>query len=906
MKKRRLLIATSVLSFVFLIFFLASAVETTQPSITVLSPNGGEIWQIGTTQTIKWNSDLVSIPEQPIIFDISLAPYCSPGQTCVALAPFVIAKSVSGSNYNWNVGSVIGVSAPVGSYTMKICRSGTATCDSSDSYFKITSTSAGNNPPRIIGIPAIPSNIQPGQSVKFSWSATDADNDDLSWSVDWDDNSGEAGACSTTRRKTGTGWSYSVSRAWAQAGTYQVKVTVSDCVGGSDSSSFAVQVGSARPSITVLSPNGGESWQKGTTQTIKWRDNGPIVACEINASTGVTTCPPPKLYDIKLVGTEPSSGTVVLPGFIDATIAKSVSGSSYSWGVGKIMGSDGLVPNGSYTVRVCQSGTTTCDSSDSYFKITSSLKCEDYSYNECPSGCSKINPPCLPCPVSSNNGTEPSPVCPSCRAPYCATPGQKEVYLNQKFELKPQESVKVIDYKNMEIKSLGILCASCPENGPCPPNPCKLHLQVSMSSIGIICPEIAGPVCDSGSKIETYIGTDGCKKAKCVPIQSTTTSTSSAGSTSTTNTGVGGSGGGGTGIGTVFDIGLGEKKEVFGASISLLRLEKDVAVLVVEEQIIIKPVCGNGICEAGEGEICVAPALASPISCEEGKECKTPQSACYITCPQDCGKVKEPIYIELNDKFKLQISQAAILKSENIKVTFKNMIASKCKEEIVSSKASSIAIKEKIEEAERTLTGSVVTDIDTEKPSIPVLKCIGSGPKALLSYEIEREKGNPIKKGVLELDLKEKKQIGDFTVAFLDYDYASRTGVFLIDKEKFECPEKCKCDSDGNTIECPVKRTCEEGKILCPDGECRDKCEIKPIEDCKYGCNYEGSCFPMGVRSKGLYCGNDLVMSSQKNSDQICENDFECSTNVCVSGKCVSKSLINKILDFFKRLFGAG
>lgn len=563
-------------------------------------------------------------------------------------------------------------------------------------------------------------------------------------------------------------------------------------------------------------------------------------------------------------------------------------------------------------------------------------KCEDYSYNECPLGCSKINPPCLPCPVSSNNETEPTSVCTPCRAPYCATPGQKEVYLNQKFELKSQETVNVVDYKNMEIKSLGLIefrCKPCtPGEQICPtcvPDS-RLRLQVSISSSG-----------GTGTTTQTK---------DAVPPSLATTS-----ATSTSSTSVGGSGGsggvycedypfsadcicregkksqkpcnppvnggcsavvsyeclnasssGGSGTGTVFDLAPGEKKEVFGASISLLKLERDIAVLVVEEQIIIKPVCGNGICEVGEGEICTVPASSSDIFCGAGKECNIPTPACKFSCPQDCSKY-ETIPVNLGEKFKLHISQTGSVEEDNLKITFKNMIASRCKEEVVSSQASAVAIKEKVAEAERSLTGSVVSDLSTDKP-ISVLRCTGSGPKALISYQVAREKGNPIKGGVLEIDLREKKRIGDiFSIAFLDYDYASRTGAFLLNNEKFECPERCKCDSEGNTIECPVKRTCEVGEILCPDGKCRDKCEVKPNEEeCKYGCNYEGSCFPMGVRSKGLYCGNDLVMNSQKNSEQICENNFECTSNVCVSGKCISKGLMNKILDFFKRLFGAG
>ncbi len=110
---------------------------TPTPSITVLSPNGGEGWTAGTVQTIKWNNNLVSIPEQSITFDIFLASYCAPGRVCIALAPYTIAKAVSGLTYNWNVGSVVGGSAPAGSYLVKVCQSGTTNCDQGDAPFSI-------------------------------------------------------------------------------------------------------------------------------------------------------------------------------------------------------------------------------------------------------------------------------------------------------------------------------------------------------------------------------------------------------------------------------------------------------------------------------------------------------------------------------------------------------------------------------------------------------------------------------------------------------------------------------------------------------------------------------------------------------------------------------------------------
>ncbi|MCX6717501.1 MAG: hypothetical protein NTU76_02405 [Candidatus Taylorbacteria bacterium] len=114
---------------------------STPPSITVLSPNGGETWQTGTTQTIKWQDSMTYPTFAPVSYDIKLATYCG-GQVCVAIAPYTIVKSVTGSSYSWGVGKTIdffGTLVPDGAYTIQVCQTGTNTCDSSDSYFKITS-----------------------------------------------------------------------------------------------------------------------------------------------------------------------------------------------------------------------------------------------------------------------------------------------------------------------------------------------------------------------------------------------------------------------------------------------------------------------------------------------------------------------------------------------------------------------------------------------------------------------------------------------------------------------------------------------------------------------------------------------------------------------------------------------
>lgn len=245
---------------------------TINPSITILSPNGGEAWVKGTTQTIKWqdnrpmptctspiNTTTGSVSTciaQAPLYDVWLTSAgCSyPNPPCV-IAPQEIVKNYSGTSYSWIV-------ANEGSYKIMVCGAGSfSLCDSSDSYFKIISAPIA-------------------------------------------------------------------------------------------------------PSITVLSPNGGETWIKGTNQTIYWQSN-KVAQYDVLLTPHSTSCDTPT--------------NIACPISPSLTIAKNVYSSSsnfqgsYGWSVGTAWGQNIPVSDGSYTIQVCQSGTNICDSSDSYFKITSSV-----------------------------------------------------------------------------------------------------------------------------------------------------------------------------------------------------------------------------------------------------------------------------------------------------------------------------------------------------------------------------------------------------------------------------------------------------------------------------------------------------------------------------------------------------
>jgi len=81
--------------------------------------------------------------------------------------------------------------------------------------------------------------------------------------------------------------------------------------------------------------------------------------------------------------------------------------------------------------------------------------------------------------------------------------------------------------------------------------------------------------------------------------------------------------------------------------------------------------------------------------------------------------------------------------------------------------------------------------------------------------------------------------------------------------------------------------------------------QAEPILICKDSCPSEGKCYPFGYRKGGNYCSDQGSFIEQLKADEKCENNFECTTNLCVTDKCVSASLIQKIIDFFKSLFGS-
>lgn len=155
------------------------------------------------------------------------------------------------------------------------------------------------------------------------------------------------------------------------AGNYFVRICLAGSATNCDQSDnyFTISSQNSAGPLKIISPNGGETWTRGTNQSITWTSPYYFVA---------TTA------DLKLVPYQAPCVTQVCPMYMLApyTIATGIqiNQNSYVWNVGYVSyvnnpANVGMGPNpvsdGQYTIQICQSGTSNCDSSDSTFTITS-------------------------------------------------------------------------------------------------------------------------------------------------------------------------------------------------------------------------------------------------------------------------------------------------------------------------------------------------------------------------------------------------------------------------------------------------------------------------------------------------------------------------------------------------------
>jgi PKD repeat protein len=162
----------------------------------------------------------------------------------------------------------------------------------------------------------------------------------------------------------------SFTHAYSDARTYKVTFTVRNNLGLSTQSTATVKVTNSNASpLNIISPNGGEVWQKGSMQAVTW--NAPAYFRATYA-------------DIMLIPyMAPCNTSAPCPMYKVMTypIAKgiSINQNSFTWKVGDYIPEVmtmiyppvyPTVPDGQYTAQICEVGGGNCDTSNRPFTIS--------------------------------------------------------------------------------------------------------------------------------------------------------------------------------------------------------------------------------------------------------------------------------------------------------------------------------------------------------------------------------------------------------------------------------------------------------------------------------------------------------------------------------------------------------
>ncbi len=302
--------------------------ESSNPTITVTSPNGGENLGLGRLHNITWSeTDLVNNLKITLWKDSALVGN--------------IAKDIDPSlgTFSWTIGNYVGGTVDAGTgYQVKIKEVGTAVADMSDSTFNIST------PSLTVTYPNGGERLGLGSQKQITWNSVGLDNN-LKITL-WKGGSYVGLIANNVVADLGTYlWTVGeYSGGTASLGTdYTIKIKEKGtAVADTSDSNFEI----TQPSITVASPNGNESWYLGETKNITWSQD--LVASNLKI-------------------------TLWKGGVLVGKIATNVNytSGSYSWDVGKVNGN--FVSSGvDYTIKIKEIGTAVSDTSNAYFNILAS------------------------------------------------------------------------------------------------------------------------------------------------------------------------------------------------------------------------------------------------------------------------------------------------------------------------------------------------------------------------------------------------------------------------------------------------------------------------------------------------------------------------------------------------------
>ena len=220
------------------------------PSITVVSPNGGENWRRGTTQTIKWNSTE------------SLGTYVKIELLKPGVAnKVIILSTLNDGSHPWIIPAT---QLPGDDYKVKITSTINASVnDTSDNPFTIPA------PSFTVVSPNGGENWTRGTTQTIKWNSTESPGTYVKIELLKPGTANKVIILSTLNDGSHP---WPILATQLTGDNYRIKITstINASVNDTSDNNFSI----VPPKITVTSPNGGQTWIRGTNHLITWNYTG--------------------------------------------------------------------------------------------------------------------------------------------------------------------------------------------------------------------------------------------------------------------------------------------------------------------------------------------------------------------------------------------------------------------------------------------------------------------------------------------------------------------------------------------------------------------------------------------------------------------------------------------------------
>ena len=240
---------------------------TPTAAVTVTAPNGGETWTVGNTATVTWTSANLS---QNVKIELNRAYPAGAWET-------LTASTTNSGSYSFTVSGATSDAARV-----RVTGVSTASAsDTSNGNFTLSSgTPAGSS--LAMTAPNGGERFSLNSTTQIAWTSTN-----LTGSVKIEINrnypSGAWESIIATTSNDG-GHTWVVAGATTTAARIRVLSLSNPAVGDTSNANFTISSSGGTRTITVRTPNGGETWMYASLRTITWTSSGLTgsVKIEIN------------------------------------------------------------------------------------------------------------------------------------------------------------------------------------------------------------------------------------------------------------------------------------------------------------------------------------------------------------------------------------------------------------------------------------------------------------------------------------------------------------------------------------------------------------------------------------------------------------------------------------------------